>query len=130
MNGNDLTISPAIIPKDQAGTAFDKYANVTITPADGANITVLNTATAQPSIFWCKDAVEMFHGKLNVDDMTGGGVSVMKETTDSGIEIVFLKESSLDLLSTKYRLSCWMRPHVLEPTMAGIYLPNQAAAFG
>ena len=127
---NDLTISPAIIPVDESATAFKKYGNVTTTPANGANITVLNTSTAQPSIFFCRDAVEIFHGRLNVDDFAAGGVSVMKETTDSGIEIIFAKSTDIDTLETKYRLSCWARASVIAPEMAGIYLPNQGAAFG
>lgn len=130
VSGNDLTISPAIIPVDEAATAFKKYGNVTTTPANGAALTVLNTATAQPSIFFCRDAVEIFHGRLNVDDFAAGGVSVMKETTDSGIEIIFAKSTDIDTLETKYRLSCWARASVIAPEMAGIYLPGQGAAFG
>lgn len=127
---NDLTISPAIIPVDEAGTAFKKYGNVTTTPANAAAVTVLNTDTAQPSIFWCKDAVELFHGKLNIEDFQGGGVAVMKEATDSGIEIIFAKSTDIDTLETKYRLTCWAAANVIEPQMAGIYLPGQNAAFG
>lgn len=129
---NDLTISPAIIPADYTagGTAFAKYGNVSTTPANSAAITVLNTDDAQPSIFWCKDAVEIFHGRLNLDDFAAGGVSVMKEVTDSGIEVYFLKSADIDTLEVKYRLSCWAAPNVLEPQMCGLYLPNQNAAFG
>lgn len=127
---NDLTISPAIIPVDQSATAFKKYGNVTTTPADTAAITVLNTDTVSPSIFFCRDAVEIFHGKLNVDDFAAGGVSVTKETTDSGIEVIFAKSTDIDTLETKYRLSCWAAPQVIAPEMAGIYLPDQNAAFG
>lgn len=129
---NDLTISPAIIPYDYAttgGSIFAKYANVNTTPANGAAITVLNTDTTQPSIFFCEPAVEIFHGRLAVGDM-GGNVSIMRETTDSGIEILFLKEGSIDDLTVKYRLTCWAAPNVIEPSMAGIYLPGQNAAFG
>lgn len=128
--GDDLTISPAIIPIDGGSTAFAKYGNVTTTPANGAAITLLNTDTVQPSIFWCKDAVEIFHGRLNVEDFQGGGVSVVKEVTDSGIEIIFAKSTNIDTLETKYRLSCWAAANVLEPQMAGIYLRSQNAAFG
>lgn len=123
------TISPAIIPLDQAGTAFQKYANVTATPANGAAITILNTDSAQPSIFFAEPAVEIFHGKLAVDDL-GQGVSIMREVTDSGIEIIFAKQGNVDDFSAKYRLTCWTSANVLDPQMAGIYLPNQNVAFG
>jgi len=126
---NAVTISPAIIPLDQTGTAFKKYANVTSAPADNAAITILNTANAQPSIFFAEPAVEIFHGKLAVDDL-GPGVSIMRETTDSGIEIIFAKQGNVDNFSAKYRLTCWTSANVLDPCMAGIYLPGQAASFG
>lgn len=124
-----VTISPAIIPVDQSGTKYKKYGNVTTTPADTAAITILNTDTAQPSIFFTEPAVEIFHGKLAVDDL-GPTVSVMRETTDSGIEIIFAKQGNIDDFSAKYRLTCWTSANVLDPQMAGIYLPNQNAAFG
>lgn len=126
---NTLTISPAIIPLDQAGDAFQAYANCTATPANGAAITVLNTDAAQPSIFFCEPAVEIFHGRLAVDEL-GPNVSIMREVTDSGIEIIFARQGAIDDLSAKYRLTCWTSANVLEPQMAGIYLPGQNAAFG
>lgn len=124
-----VTITPAIIPLDQSGTAFQKYANVTATPADTAAITILNTDTTQPSIFFAEPAVEIFHGKLAVDDL-GPGVSIMRETTDSGIEIIFAKQGNVDDFSAKYRLTCWTSANVLDSQMAGIYLPGQNASFG
>lgn len=124
-----LTISPAIIPVDQASSEFKKYGNVTTTPANGAACTILNTATTQPSIFFVKNAVEITHGRLAVDEL-GPTVAVMRERTDSGIEVIFARQGNVDDFSVKYRLTCWAAPNVIIPEMAGIYLPNQAAAFG
>lgn len=123
-----LTITPAIIPLDVAGDAFQSYANVNTAPATGAAITRLNTASAQPSIHFCKDAVEIFHGRLAVDEL-GPNVSIMREVTDSGIEVIFARQGAINDLSAKYRLTCWTSVNVLEPQMCGIYLPNQAASF-
>lgn len=125
----NLVISPAIIPVDQAASAFKKYGNVTTTPADTAAITRLNSATKSPSIFWVKRAVTLFQGKFAIDDL-GPTVAVTREVTDSGIELIFARQGSIDDLSAKYRLTCWVSANVLEPQMAGIYLPNQATAFG
>jgi hypothetical protein len=125
----NLVISPAIIPVDQAASAFKKYGNVTTTPANGAAVTILNTDTTQPSIFFCEDAVELNVGKLEVGDL-GPGVSIMRETTDSGIEIIFARQGSIDALEAKFRLTCWAAPNVVMPELAGIYLPNQNVAFG
>lgn len=126
----NLVISPAIIPVDQAATEFKKYGNVTTTPAANAAITRINTDTVSPSIFWVKPAVELFHGRLNVDDLREAGLAVEKATTDSGIEIIFARQGAIDTLEAKYRLTCWVSPNVLVPDMAGVYLPNQDAAFG
>lgn len=124
-----LTISPAIIPIDQATSDFKKYGNVTTTPANGAACTIMNTATTQPSIFFVQNAVEITHGRLAVDEL-GPTVAVMRERTDSGVEIIFARQGNVDDFSVKYRLTCWAAPNVIIPEMAGIYLPNQAAAFG
>lgn len=126
---NEVVISPAIIPLDQSGDAVQAYANCTATPAHGANITVLNTDTTQPSIFFCKKAVEIFHGRLAVDQL-GPTVSIMRETTDSGIEIIFARQGNIDNMTAKYRLTVWTSANVLEPQMCGIYLAGQNAAFG
>lgn len=128
VSGNDLTISPAIIPADGTGLAL-KYANCTTTPANGAAITLLNTDTISPSIHFCEEAVEIIHGKLDVEDL-GSNVDIMREVTDSGIEVIFARQGSIDDLSAKYRLTAWAAANVLEPQMCGIYLPSQNAAFG
>lgn len=121
---NDLTITPAIIPADGASQIQKEYANVNTAPANGAAITVLNTTTKMASAFWVYDAVELIHGRLALDDLASD-MPVMRETTDSGIEIVFAKQSNIDTLVTKYRFSIWCAANVLQPEMAGIALGSQ-----
>jgi hypothetical protein len=128
VSGNDLTVSPAIIPAD--GTdAQARYATVTTTPADGAAVTVINTADTQPSIFFTKPAVEIFIGTLDTSELEGS-MAVKQETTDSGISIIFARQGDIDDLSAKYRLTAWGKSHVLQPQQCGIMLPGQAAAVG
>jgi len=125
---NDLTISPAIIPAD--GTAAqERYATVSTTPADNAAITIINTATTQPSVFWTKPGVELMVGELDVSEL-GNNVDIMTETTDSGLTIVFARQGGIDDLSAKYRLTLWCKAHVVQPQKCGIYLPGQGAAVG
>lgn len=123
-----LTISPAIIPAD-GDAAQERYATCTTTPANLAAITIINTDTTQPSVFWTKPAVEIMVGELDTGDL-GSNVDIMMETTDSGIPIIFARQGDIDDLSAKYRLTCWTKAHVLMPEKAGIYLPNQNAAVG
>jgi hypothetical protein len=127
-SGADLIVTPAIIPAD--GTdAQKRYATVTTTPANGAAVTILNTASTQPSIFFTKPAVEIFVGELDTDQLEGS-MPIMSETTDSGIHIIFARQGDINDLSAKYRLTAWGKTHVLQPQQCGIMLPNQAASFG
>lgn len=65
------------------------------------------------------DAVEIVHGSLATLDLDGAGVSTMRESTDSGIEILFAKGAEVRGLTTEYRLVMWMAANLLIPEMAG-----------
>ena len=123
VDGTTLKITPAIIVDGGATLPEREYANVTAAAADGAAITFTNVATARANTFFCKDAVEIIHGRLPGDEYAG--MDVMRETTDSGIEILFAKQSSIDDYGTKYRLDMWARGHMLNTEMGGVLLGNQ-----
>ena len=127
--GNNATITPAIIPANGANESQKQYATVTVEPANGAAITIINTATSQPSIFFARESVEIFSSELDTDDL-GSNVSVMSEVTDSGIPILFARQGEIDDLSARYRLTVWTKAHVLQPQQAGVMLPGQGAAVG
>lgn len=118
-----ITITPAIVVSGGGGgaQANTDYANCSAIPADNAVITFLNLTAAQPSnIFFMNEAVEIVHGSLATMELDGNsGVASMTATTDSGIEILFAKESEILGLKTKYRLTMWMRGNVLVPEMCG-----------
>ena len=118
-----IVIQPAMIAATgNSGAQENKdYANVDSSPADDAAITFLNITAAQPSnIFFANSAVEIVHGSLSTMELDGSaGVASMRATTDSGIEILFAKESGISGLSTKYRLTMWMTANVLCPEMCG-----------
>lgn len=117
-----VTITPAIITRTGNGGAQANidYENCSQIPADGAAITFLNLTASQPSnIFFMNDAVEIVHGSLATMDLDGAGVSTMRESTDSGIEILFAKGSDIRNLGTEYRLTMWMAANVLVPEMCG-----------
>ncbi len=133
-----VQISPAIIPADAtvggsitADNLQDvlAYANVTSAPANNAAITILNTANAQVNTFFAEEAVELFTSPL-MDDELSASMAVNQEATDSGISILFARSSSIDALTVKYRLSCKVSAHVLDPCRVGVMLPNQGASFG
>lgn len=120
------TISPPIIPADGATQAEKEYANVVTEATDNAVITFLNDTDAPVNVFFQDESVEIIHGSLATADLgDGAGMAVMRESTDSGVEIVFAKQSAIDDLSTKYRLTMWANANVLIPDMCGILIGNQ-----
>ena len=117
-----ITITPSIVVSgENAGAQENKdYANCGTVPADNAALTFLNITDSKPSnIFFMNEAVEIVHGSLATLDLDGSGVSTMRDTTDSGIEILFAKGAEIRDLSTEYRLTMWMTANLLIPEMAG-----------
>lgn len=121
-----LKIAPAIIPADGSTDAQAAYANVNTAPADSAAITVLNIATKPASVFYEKGAVEIIHADFNTDAFQSSGKKVRKATTDSGIQIVMLSDSSIDTLVAKYRMFVWCNVEMLNYELGGIMLEGQA----
>ena len=89
----NIKISPAIIAADSTPTAAESmYKNVTAAPADTAVITPLNIATKKANPFWHKSAFELLPGKISINE---SGVSVLRGTTDQGIELTLQKQWSI-----------------------------------
>lgn len=116
-------ISPPIISAQGGSEAEKQYQNVSATPANGAVITMLNTATAYANPFWHRDAIELIPARYAVP--TNAGAAVMRATTDQGIELVFQKQYDINTMKTKYRLDTMFGVVMVNPEMAGIELFNQ-----
>lgn len=121
---NVIRISPPIIAADSAPTvAEQQYKNVTATPAGGAAITFLNTATGTMNPFWHRDAIEILPGKYSIP--TDAGVAVMRATTDNGVEIVMQKRYDIETMKTKFRLDTLFGVVNKQPEMTGIMMFSQ-----
>ncbi|MCJ8918089.1 P22 coat protein - gene protein 5 [Acinetobacter baumannii] len=118
-----VVISPAIISAQGGSEAEKQYQNVSATPANGAVITMLNTATAYANPFWHRDAIELIPARYAVP--TNAGAAVLRATTDQGIELVFQKQYDINTMKTKYRLDTMFGVVMVNPEMAGIELFNQ-----
>jgi hypothetical protein len=125
ISGSDWTIAPSIVPADGANQSQKDYANVNTTPANNAAITILNTVTGAASVFFEKDAVEIIHSDFNTEAFSATGKKVRKATTDSGIQIVMLSDSSVDTLTAKYRMFIWANVELLNYELAGVMLEKQ-----
>lgn len=118
-----VTITPPIISGGGATDAELQYKNVTATPANGAVVTFLNTATASVNPFWQKDSLEILPGRYMVP--ADAGVAVMKASTDQGIEVVMQKQYDINTMETKYRLDVLYGVVNKQPEMSGILLFSQ-----
>lgn len=115
-------ISPAII-------ALGAYQNVSAAPANGAAITIINTATAEPTAFTTKDAFKLFCSDLDYSQLLGSNeVMTSSYTTSSGLQVGMVRQGAIGNLSVSYRFVTWCKPNVKDPMKAGILLPTQGAA--
>ena len=122
-SATSIVISPPLVSAQGATEAEKQYQNVSATPANGAVITMLNTATAYANPFWHRDAIELIPARYAVP--ANAGAAVMRATTDQGIELVFQKQYDINTMKTKYRLDTMFGVVMVNPEMAGIELFNQ-----
>lgn len=125
-SGTTMTISPPIISAQRAAStdAEDQYKNCEVTsPAASKSITFLNTVAAAANPFWQKDSMELLAGRYAVPD--NAGVSVLRGTTDQGIELVMQKFYDINTMTTKYRCDTLYGVVNKAPEMSGIILFSQ-----
>ena len=120
---NTIRIYPAIIDAAEGSIGSKEYANVSATPANGANITWLNTANAALNPFFCHEALVLIPGSFTVSN--GHGWSVMQAQTNLGIGITYTRQGSINDLSCKVRWDIDFGTALLNPEMAGVQLFNQ-----
>jgi hypothetical protein len=119
-----VQISPPIIAADSSPTDAElQYKNVTATPANGAAITFLNTASSVVAPFWQDEAFEIIPGKYV--PAANSGMEVMSATTDNGITVTMARQGAIGDLSTKYRWDVFYGLVNLQPQMSGIELFSQ-----
>lgn len=121
-----LTISPAPVVKDGTAQSEKEYANVSVEVPTATALTFINLAAAPVNTFWTGDSVEIIEGKLATPASDFAGVSSMRASTDSGIEILFAKGGDVGRLAADYRLTIFFGTTNLQPMMNGVMLFNQA----
>lgn len=120
---NTIRIYPAIIDAAEGSIGSKEYANVSAAPANGANITWLNTANAALNPFFRREALVLIPGSFTVSN--GDGWSVIQAKTDLGIGITYTRQGSINDLSCKVRWDIDFGTALLNPEMAGVQLFNQ-----
>jgi hypothetical protein len=116
---NTATICPPLI-SGQGGTDAElQYQNCVVnTPVANSAIVFLNATARAANPFWHKDAIEILPGRYAVPD--SAGASVMRATTDQGIELVMQKQYDINTMRTKYRLDTLYGVVNKQPEMSGI----------
>lgn len=124
-SGTTMTITPPIISNQVVTGPATQYQNCVInTKAANSAIVFLNKVAASINPFWHKDAIEIIPGKYAVP--TDAGMSVMRGSTDQGIEIMMSKQAGINNLKTKYRVDVRFGVVNKAPEMSGILLFGQA----
>ncbi|MGX8941618.1 P22 phage major capsid protein family protein [Symbiopectobacterium sp. Eva_TO] len=123
VSGVTATITPQILPPNNADVPSRPYANVKANAANGAAITILNANAAPTNIFWADGSVELMYGKLAFP--TGQGPQVMTATTEQGATLIMsyafdhIKGTTTARFTTLYGCS------VLVPEYVGIVFGKQ-----
>lgn len=130
VGATQLQISPPIIPvvtnpNSEATQAQADYANCTVAAPDTAALTILNTASGLVNPFWENEAIA-----INVAPVVGpendvGGMIIMNETTDLGLNVVVAKQGAINDLSTQWRVSTFFGVTVRDPLKCGILMGRQ-----
>ena len=119
-----MVITPPMITAQGASIAEVQYQNCSVETASGtAAIVFLNTVTAQQNHFFVEGCIEILPGRLEIP--TDSGLSVMRGSTDQGLELVMSKQSGIDALNTKYRFDAFWGVVVLDTEMCGSMMFSQ-----
>ncbi len=121
-----MVISPAIVePNEGTGAESEvQYQNVVAASTSAtAALTWLNIAAAAINPFYQKEALEILPGRYAVP--SDAGASLMRGTTDSGIELVMSKQVDINTLKTKFRMDIRFGVVNKAPEMSGILLFGQ-----
>ncbi|PHM51530.1 P22 phage major capsid protein family protein [Xenorhabdus sp. KK7.4] len=123
VSGSTATISPQILPPDNADVASQPYANVNANAVNGATITILNKNAAPTNLFWADGSVELMYGKLAFP--TGQGPQVMTATTEQGATLIM--SYSFDHIKgvTTTRFTTLYGCSVLVPEYVGLVIAGQ-----
>jgi len=126
VDGSILKITPPMVTAQVASpvSAETQYQNcINATESATAAIVWLNIAAARINPFWRKDALEIIPGKIAVPE--NAGMSVMRGTTENGIELVMSKQVGIDGLKVKYRVDVFFGVNDLCPEQSGIIIFSQ-----
>ena len=123
IDATHLQISPAPVSLAALDDASQDYANVVGPIPDATALTWLNTSEAPMSAFWENDSICINSGNLAVEGLSG--INVMRDMTDSGLQLIIANEGDLGSFTNRYRITGFWGVTNEDPMKNGIYLANQ-----
>lgn len=131
VDATNMTISPPVIfgdvspPTTTAEQSRFDWQNVTAAAAGGAAVDFINTVTGQTNPFWENEAIS-----INVAPVVGsendlGGMILMNETTELGLNVVVAKQGDIADLSTQWRVTTFFGVTIRDPIKCGILMGDQ-----
>lgn len=120
-----VEITPPIISGGGSTRAEAEYKNVSVTPANGAAITFLNTVSAPINLFFDKNAIELIPGTYVVEPGDGWNVVARGTTPKLGLPITYVRQGNINDLSVKARLDIDYGTGALNTEMIGMQLFSQ-----
>ena len=124
VDGTTLKISPPIISAVGGSEAEVQYQNCyNGTKSGTAALVWLNTVAAKINPFWQKEALEILPGRYAMPE--GAGASIVRGTTDSGLELAMTKQFDINTLKTKFRMDVRYGVVCKAPEMTGLILFSQ-----
>lgn len=123
IDGTHLNISPAPVALTGVTDSEADYANVTVQLPDATALTWVNVAAAPMSAFWENDSICISVGNLAVEGLSG--VNVMRDVTDSGIQLIIANEGDVGTFTNQYRITAFYGITNEDPMKNGIVLANQ-----
>jgi hypothetical protein len=122
--GTTMTITPPLITNQVANAASEQYQNSVATAKSAtAAITWLNIDPARINPFWQMDAIEILPGRIATPE--NSGTSVLRGTTDSGLELVMMKQHDIVTDTIKYRVDTLFGVVNKDPEQSGILIFDQ-----
>ncbi len=119
-----LVVSPPLITAQGGTDAEVQYQNcVATSTASNAAIVFLNTVSNFVNPFWQRDSLEILPGRYAVPG--DAGATVMRASTDQGIELVMQKQYDINTMKTKYRLDTLFGVVNKQPEMSGVIMFSQ-----
>jgi hypothetical protein len=113
-----MVITPPIITPQTGYQSTQQYQNVNLASTSStASITWLNTSASYINPVWHEDALELLPGKIMIP--SNAGLAVLRGTTDSGMELVLMKQGVIDTGEVKYRVDTLYGVVNKMPEMSG-----------